>query len=99
MERECTLSDCKDIKELSEFPLNKNAHGGYAGVCKECARIRNLKYVDSRKSNVLELKDVYVKGFLKKEGFSNEDMSLELIEMKRQQLKLNREIKWQNSRT
>ena len=92
-------SDCKDIKELSEFPLNKNAHGGYAGVCKECARIRNLKYVDSRKSNVLELKDVYVKGFLKKEGFSNEDMTPELIEMKRQQLKLNREIKWQNSRT
>ena len=46
-----------------------------------------------------ELKDVYVKGFLKKEGFSNEDMTPELIEMKRQQLKLNREIKWQNSRT
>ena len=77
----------KILKSFQNFHLIKNAHGGYAGVCKECARIRNLKYVDSRKSNVLELKDVYVKGFLKKEGFSNEDMTPELIEIKRQQLK------------
>ena len=92
-------SDCKEIKVLSEFPLNKNASGGYAGVCKSCATIRNKKYAELRASYCRDLKDTYIIDTLKKEGFRKEDITPELIEIKRQQIKLNREIKWQNSRT
>ena len=85
-------SDCKDIKELSEFPLNKNAHGGYAGVCKSCASIRNIKYADLRASYCRDLKDPYVRNALKRDGFNKEDITPELIEIKRQQIILKRNI-------
>lgn len=85
-------SDCKDIKELSEFSINRNTTSGYAGVCKECAKIRNIKYADLRASYCKDLKDNYVIDILKSGGFNKEDITPELIEIKRQQIILKRKI-------
>ncbi len=94
--QECT--DCKIIKPFEEFSRNKRNRNGIHCVCKPCMDIRNKKYADKRRSYNEQLTDSVVRYILKKQGFSVDEITPELIETKRQLIKLNREIRWQNSK-
>ncbi len=43
-----TCSDCRRVKSINEFYLNKNSHDGYCNRCKSCSKVYCS---DWRKSN------------------------------------------------
>ena len=91
-------SDCNTIKPFECFSKNSNYHTGYSTVCKNCMNIRNKKYAEKRRSYNDLLTDSVVRHRLRQDGFRNEDITPEIIETKRQLIKLNREIRCQNSK-
>ena len=98
-------SKCKVEKPLTGFYQYK---GNYHYDCKDCYKLCRaanghlFRTHEKRKKAILnsinELSNGYIKSQLKKAGFDRAMITDDLIELKRQQITLNRTIKWQNSK-
>lgn len=98
-------SKCKKEKPLTDYYKCKDK---YHYDCKDCYKLCRSKNGhlfrthNKRKkaisNNISNLSNGYVKQQLKKAGFLMDHITHELIELKKQQIILNRTIKWQNSK-
>jgi len=57
--KEIQCSECKDIKSVEEFFYNEKSYskkrGHYSTLCKDCTRIRNVKYKKQNKEDLLDV--------------------------------------------
>lgn len=78
--------------------LTSKMTGAVISYRKKAFLTNKYKIYERERKARIELKDYMVVKYLRASKWSLEDITPELIELKRQQIILNRQIKWQTSK-